>query len=258
MSHRTEMSGRVGGQHGGRRRVVRRPGRLHRPGARRRARDGLRPRPQVARRHLHVAAGRRRTVHRPLHDHRHERRAADDEHLPRCVVDALPRPPRPRPDRGVGGDLPRGVPVRPARGQGRLPGGGRGRARRRPEGRAQPVRQLLRRPPPRRLPAARGRGGRHPLRQRGRDHRALRGRHVRRRHARRSAGTARSPASPVARRARSSSPPAPPTRCRPTRSSGWSTPPRPATSTRPASSTATRRAWPTTAPAGSARSPPPR
>ena len=45
--------------------------------------------------------------------------------------------------------------------------------RRRAEGVAQPVRQLLRGPPPRRLPAARGRGGRHPLRQRGRDHRAL-------------------------------------------------------------------------------------
>ena len=70
-----------------------------------------------------------------------------------------------------------------------------------------PLRRVLRRTPPRRLPRAGRRRRRHPLRQRGRDHAPVRGRHVRRGRRPGARATARSPASPAARRARSSSPP---------------------------------------------------
>ena len=50
--------------------------------------------------------------------------------------------------------LSRGLSVRPARGQGRVPAGGRDRRQGRAAGGAEPVRCLLRRPPPGRVPGA--------------------------------------------------------------------------------------------------------
>ena len=73
------------------------------------------------------------------------------------------------------------APVRPAAGAGGVPRGGGDRPRRRPAGGAEPVRPVLRRAPPRRLPRP-GRGrSRHPVRQRGGDLLALRDRRFRRR-----------------------------------------------------------------------------
>ena len=91
---------------------------------------------------------------------------------------------------------------------------------------------------------ARRRGGRHPLRQRGRDHAALRGRLVRRRPSTQVRGQLRDRLPHLRRaglgrrhrRRRSYEVAGPPGRPR------WSTPPAPATSTPPGSSTATRRA----------------
>ena len=58
---------------------------VHRQGRRRPARRGLRPRHPRRRGRVHVAAGgrRRRPGHRPLPDPRHARRPAHHEHLPR-------------------------------------------------------------------------------------------------------------------------------------------------------------------------------
>ena len=65
------------------------------------------------------------------------------------------------------------------RGQGRLPRGGAAGQEGRRQGRAQPVRCLLRRPPPRRFPRAGPRRRRHRLRQREGDHHPLRGEQLR-------------------------------------------------------------------------------
>ena len=62
-----------------------------------------------------------------------------------------PRRRRRRPRRLGPHHLPRGLPLRPSRGQGRLPQGVGHRPRRRPQGGADAVRHLLRRTPPRRV-----------------------------------------------------------------------------------------------------------
>ena len=187
-----------------------------------------------------------------------ERCAADDEHLPRCLVDALPRPPRPRPDpasevtylEGYLYDRPEAkdayrVAAEAAHAAGRKVALSLSDSFCVDRHRADFLQLVAE--------------GVDILFANEAEITALCTRSTRSRPpVRRFAGTARSPASPVARRVRSSSPPTLPTRCRPTRSIGWSTRPRPGTSTRPASSTATRRAWPTSGPAGSDRSPPPR
>ena len=114
----------------------------------------------------------------------------------------------------------------------------RARPRRRtgrgPQGRAHALRSVLRRAAPRRVPRADRVRRRHPLRQRARDHDALRGRHLRR--GGRVASTAHCEIAALTRgahglgdrrrrRAARRSPR--------TRSTGASTPPAPATSTRP-------------------------
>ena len=96
------------------------------------------------------------------------RRPPHHEHLPGGVGLLLPVRRGPRPDRLGPGHVPRGLPVRPARVAGGVLDGVRLRHRRRPQGGAHPVRPVLRGAPPRRVPAAGARAGRHPLRQRGR------------------------------------------------------------------------------------------
>ena len=253
--------GRLGGQHDGRRRHLRRPGRLHRPGRRRPARRGVRPRPPGRRRRRSRTP--RRTdgrAHRALPDRGHARRPAHHEHLPR------------RRRRCSGPTTSTTTLV--ARAQVTYL-----------EGylfdRPTPRRPTARRRPPPTPPAARSRS-RCPTRSASTatasDFRDLVADQVdilfanedelmalyevddRRRGARRRAGaTARSPPSPAgqgrlggghARRGRAGG--RPPGRPR------WSTPPAPATSTPPGSSTASPTAgrWPSAA--GSARWPRPR
>ena len=128
------------------------------------------------------------------------------------------------------------------------------RARGRAAGRAHPLRRVLRRPPPRRLPRARRARRRHPVRQRGRDLLALRGRRLRR----------RAPAGPRPLRDRRADAQreglgdrprrrGPRDRRRTRSPAAWSTPPAPATSTRRASSTASPTAT-TSGPAGGSAS----
>ena len=105
-------------------------------------------------------------------------------------------------DRERGGHLPRGLHLGSARGEGRRAAGRRDRAPRRPTRRAHALGSVLRRAAPRRVPRADRRRHRHPLRQRARDHDALRGRHVRRGACTTCAGTARSRRSPAVRTAR--------------------------------------------------------
>ena len=86
------------------------------------------------------AARHRGPAHRPLPDRRHARRRAHDEHLPRRLGVPRPRGRRRRPDRGGPGHLPRGLPLRPARGAGGVLEGEPDRPRRRPPGQPHPVR----------------------------------------------------------------------------------------------------------------------
>ena len=122
-----------------------------------------------------------RRQHRPVPHRGHAGRAAHDEHLPRRVVAARPG----RRGRGDGAAgprrLPRGLPLRPAAGQGGLLQGGCAGPQGGREGVADAVRLVLRRPPPRRLLPARRVGGGPALRQRGRAEGALPGRRLRRR-----------------------------------------------------------------------------
>ena len=60
-------------------------------------------------------------AHRSLPDHRHARRAAHDEHVPRRVGPARARRRRPRARGERAGALPRGLPLGRARRQGRVP-----------------------------------------------------------------------------------------------------------------------------------------
>ena len=125
-----------------------------------------------------VAARDRRLAHRALPRDRRRRRRAHDVHVPRRRRRARSARRRRRPDRERGGHVPRGLPLGRGRGQGRDPPGRVARARRRPQGRAHALRPVLRRAPPRRVPRADRVRHRHPLRQRGRDHDAVRGRHA--------------------------------------------------------------------------------
>ena len=70
--------------------------------------------------------------------------------------------------------LPGGLPVRPPRCQGRVPAGRRHRRQGRAAGGAHPLRPVLRRPPPARVPGAGAQVRGHPVRQRDRDRLALR------------------------------------------------------------------------------------
>ncbi len=154
------------------------------------------------RRGLRHAARHRRPAHRALPHPGHARRPAHHEHVPRRVGAARPRRHRRGAHHARQDPLPRGLPLRSARGPGGVPGGGGHRARGRPQGLAHAVGSLLRGAASQGLPRP-GRASRgHPLRQRGGDLRALRGRRLRRRAGRGCAGTARSPRSPGARRAR--------------------------------------------------------
>ena len=146
---------------------------------------------------------RRPTVRaRALPHRRHARRPAHDEHLPRRVGVPRPRRRRRRPRRGGAGRVPRGLPLGPARRR-------RRRTARPPRiahdggerGLADALRLVLRRPAPARVADARRRRGRRPLRQRGRDLRAVRVR-LRRRPWKRSGATAASPRSHAPRTAR--------------------------------------------------------
>ena len=113
--------GRLGGEHDGRARVVRRRGRVHRPGPRRPARRGLRPRPPRRRRAVRHAAGDGRLADGPLPHRGDARRRAHAEHVPRRVGRA--RRADVDPDLiAVGGDhVPRGLPLGPARRAGGVP-----------------------------------------------------------------------------------------------------------------------------------------
>ena len=146
---------RLGRQHHGRHRLVRRPGRLHRQDRRRPVRAGVRPRHPHGRRDLHdapAAAGQR--ADRPLPGAGDAGRPAHHEHVPGRQPAARRRRGRRRADRLGAHRLSRGLPVRPARGQGRIPPGRRDRRQGRTAGGAQPVRCLLRRPAPGRVPAS--------------------------------------------------------------------------------------------------------
>ncbi len=202
----TRGVGGLGRELDGRCRVVRRHRGIRRPGQRRPARRGLRPRHPRCGGRVHDrarggAVGRRR-AHRPLPDHRDARRAAHAQHVPRRIRPARSGGSRPRAHRSGAGAVPRGLPVGRAGSQGRIPRGGTSRARRREPRRVHAVGRLLRRPPPRRVPRA-GRAGRR---------RAVRERGARSRRCTRStpsttrcnacSTTARSPRSLAARRAR--------------------------------------------------------
>ena len=164
---------------------------------------------QLDRGRVHDAgAGRGRGADRRVADPGHARRPADDEHLPR-------RRPESRAARRSTRSSSRAPTILYLEGYLWDPGECRARrwsarstspARPAAQGRLHPVRQLLHRPPPRRLQRPdRQRPDRHPLRQRGRDHVAdrrgglrLRGRQRRRR-------ACHCWSSPAARRARSRS-----------------------------------------------------
>ncbi len=151
------------------------------PRRRRPARCGLRARHPGRRRRVPSGGRRGRRAERPLPDRRHARRPAHHEHLPRRVGPARSGRRRPRP-RGPGpGALPRGLPVGRTRRQGRVPARGAHRARCRQPGGVHAVRLVLRGTPPGGVPRPRGVRRRRAVRERGRDHLALRGRPLRRR-----------------------------------------------------------------------------
>ncbi len=169
----------VGREHRGRGRCVRGGRAVRREGARRPAGRGVRARPARHGRPLRGPPGAERPVLGTLPGARHPRRPAHDEHLPRCVGAPRPRRHRPRGDPAWARPVPRGVPVRPPRGPGGVPGGCADRTRRGSHRVTHPVGQLLRGPPPRRLRRSgpQPRGPR--VRERGRDLFAVRGRRVR-------------------------------------------------------------------------------
>ena len=146
---------RLGRQHHGRRRLVRRQGRLHRQDRRRSVRPGV-----------------PRTTFAPPASPSTPPSAGDGEPTGRSLILVTPdgqrtmntfarRQPAARRRRGGcrphplrAHPLSRGLPVRPARGQGRLPAGGRHRRQGRAAGGAVAVRSVLRRPAPARVPQA--------------------------------------------------------------------------------------------------------
>ena len=181
--------------------------RLPRQGERRRSRPGVRPRPPRRRRAVPAGRPPQRGADRPLHHRRHARRRAHDEHLPRRVEPAV-RSPTSTTTAIAGGRvlyMEGYLYDRPEAKEAFRHAAGIAHDRR-PDGVAHAVRLVLRRPPPRRLPVARGRRGRPAVRQRGRADGALPDRLVRRRDRRRCASTARSRPSRSAPRVRSSSP----------------------------------------------------
>ena len=180
----------------------------------------------------------------PLHHRRHARCAAHDEHLPRRVQPAVVRRPRRAGDRRRRRALHGGLPVRPRRRQEGVPPRRRRRPRRRPQGVADAVGLVLRRPPPRRTSppssATRSTSCSATATSCARCTSSTR-------------STTPSPASATsaswrpsrpARTARTSCRRTTSCRSRPSRSPGCSTRPAPATSTRPGSSTATRATLP--------------
>ena len=157
-------------------------GAYHRPGPRRPAGPGVQPRHPRRRRHLPQPAQPDRPGHRDQHDLRHPRRPAHHEHLP----GRLRRARAPTTSTPSSWPAPRITYLE-------------GYLWDRPEAKAacrkaadvchQAGKQLaltlsdalLRRPLAGRVPRADRAAGRHPVRQRGRDHQPLRGRRLRRR-----------------------------------------------------------------------------
>ena len=171
---------------------LREPRRLHREGARRRVRPGLRARHPRRRGALRDPARHGRRPPGPLPHPRHARRTPDDVNLPRGLRRAGARGHRRGPRRARGGDLPRGLPLGPAAGQGGLPGRDGRRAARRPPGGPHALGRVLRGAPPRQVPRAGQRRGQHPFRERGRAALALPGAGTSPPRSTRSAGAARS------------------------------------------------------------------
>ena len=145
---------RIGGEHLRGRCGAGRARRLSRQGGERPAGHRVPPRHDRDRRALPLDAAVRRRVHRALPDRGDAGRAAHDAHLSRRLRQ-LRRGGRHRCTRcRCRGDLPRGLSVRPAGGAARVPPcRGRG-ARGRAAGRVVVVRRVLRRPPPRGVPAS--------------------------------------------------------------------------------------------------------
>ena len=175
--------GRVGREHDRRRRVVRQPRRVHRAGPRRPARARCSPTTSAPPACSSTDARGRRPAHRPVPDRGHARRRAHAEHLPRRVRRAR----RPRTSTRpivVGAQVTylEGYLWDQPRRQGRVPatrpgsrtrpaGGSRSRSRTRSASTATATTSST-------WSSA---IGRHPVRQRGRDLLALRGRRLRRR-----------------------------------------------------------------------------
>ena len=143
MGPAVEISGGSAANTLGRRRVVRRPRRVHRPGRRRPARRGVRARPPRRRRRVRRAARGRRRAHRPLP--RHRRRPTRERTMNTYLgasARARPGRRRPRPDRGAAGHVPRGLPL------GRAGPRTRYRARRAHRARGRPTGSRSRSPTP--------------------------------------------------------------------------------------------------------------
>ena len=121
---------------------------------------------------LAVAQARRRRD-RALPRLHHPRRAAHDGDVPGRVEQAERRRHQGRPHRALGDHLRRGLPLRPAAGQGVDPQGRQLRPRLRLDGRAVALGHVLREPSPPRLPRPRHERRRRPARQRDRDPLAL-------------------------------------------------------------------------------------
>ena len=167
-----EISGGSAGNTAAGRRRARRPRRLHRPGRRRPARRGLRARHPLGRGRVHHArAADVERADRALPGPRHARRAADDEHLPRRrPASARRRRSTRRRSRSAAILYLEGYLWDPETPRAAMERAIDDRPRGGPQGRLHAVRQLLHRPPPRRLQRAdRQRPDRHLVRQRGRD-----------------------------------------------------------------------------------------
>ena len=235
MGPATEASGGSAAEHRRRARVVRWHRRLHRPGRRRHVRQGVHPRPAEPRRPLRFPRRERRIADWSLPRDRRARRRAHDVHASRRREHARTRRHRPQRHRPCEHHVSRGLSLGRAADEGRDPprrgdGARRGTARR-----AHAVGSVLCRPASARVPRPGREPRRHPLRERGRDHDALRRRRFRRGVAAR-ARPLRSRSFDAGRAwVRSSSRATKYTSSMPRPLPRWSTRPAPATRTRPGS-----------------------